>query len=299
MGIPMRRRITICADDFALDAGVSSSILELVARGRISAVSCLTDAPRWAEAGSELLRHRDEVLIGLHFNLTQRFDKAGTKLYRTILAAVTRRLDPMTVRLHLSRQIDRFTAVVGELPDFIDGHEHVHAFPGVADVVRRVADEVSPGAPIPIRSVSDFFGPTDAPLKRTVIRGLAALGRRETAGVPQNRLNTGFAGDYSLRAQNFDALLQSWLEMAPDRALIMCHPGRDAAGDAVSAGSEEFRVLGSPAFADLLARHALRFLRRDELLPTPNEAVARRDTHLTAPRAAAPCETRRIATRRK
>jgi predicted glycoside hydrolase/deacetylase ChbG (UPF0249 family) len=260
------RRITLCADDFALDAVVSSSILELAARGRISAVSCFADAPLWVEAGSKLLRHRGHVLIGLHFNLTQCFDEACTTLYKTILAAVTRRLDPMTVRLRLFRQIDRFTAVVGELPDFIDGHEHVHAFPVVADVVRRIADEASPEAPIPIRSINDFFGPTDAPLKRTVIRSLAALGGRETAGVRQIRLNTAFAGDYSLRAQSFGTLLKSWLAMAPDRALIMCHPGRAAAGDAASAGSEESRFLGSPAFANLFDKHSLRFLRRDELL---------------------------------
>jgi predicted glycoside hydrolase/deacetylase ChbG (UPF0249 family) len=245
---------------------VSSSILELAARERISAVSCFADAPLWAEAGPELLRHRDEVLIGLHFNLTQCFDGACTTLHKTIFAALTRRLDPMTVRFHLARQIERFTAVVGELPDFIDGHEHVHAFPIVADVVRRMAVEVSPGAPVPIRSVNDFFGPTDAPLKRIVIRSLAALGGRETAGVRQIRLNTGFAGDYSLRAQDFGGLFRTWLEMAPDRALIMCHPGRDASGNAGSAGSDEFRFLGSPAFADLFATHSIRFLRRDELL---------------------------------
>jgi predicted glycoside hydrolase/deacetylase ChbG (UPF0249 family) len=156
--------------------------------------------------------------------------------------------------------------VAGHMPDFIDGHEHVHAFPLINPIVRRIAAEARPGNPIPIRSVGNFFGPTDARLKRAVIRFLAARGRRDAAGVPQTELNTGFAGDYSLRAKaGFPDLFQAWLATAPDRGLIMCHPRRETSGQAASAGAEEFRFLDSPAFASLCERHSIRLLRRDEL----------------------------------
>lgn len=266
------KRLTLCADDFALDAPVSSAILELAAHGRISAVSCLVDGPEWDDAGAELLRHRDTVLMGLHFNLTLAFGQRGTgpgraALGRTIVAALMHRLDRAAVAAELERQIARFRAVAGSLPDFIDGHEHVHAFPLINPIVRRIAAEVSPGKPVPIRSVRQFFGPTDAPLKRAVIRFLAARGHRDAAGSPQVDLNTGFAGDYSLRANaGFPGLFETWLETAPDRGLIMCHPRREISGQAASAGAEEFRFLESPALASLCERHSIRLLRRDDLV---------------------------------
>lgn len=265
------KRLILCADDFALDAAVSSAILELAAHGRISAVSCLVDGPDWDDAGRELLRQRDTVLVGLHFNLTLDFGQPRANpgraaLGRTILAALTHRLDRAAVAAELERQIERFRAVAGHLPDFIDGHEHVHAFPLINAIVRRTAAEVSPGSPIPIRSVDHFFGPTDAPLKRAVIRFLAARGSRDAAGIAPVELNTGFAGDYSLRANaGFPGLFQSWLETAPDRGLIMCHPRRAASGQAASAGAAEARFLDSPAFMSLCERHSIRLLRRDEI----------------------------------
>jgi predicted glycoside hydrolase/deacetylase ChbG (UPF0249 family) len=265
------RRLTVCADDFALDAAVSSAILELAAHGRISAASCLVDGPDWEDAGRELLRHRDTVLTGLHFNLTLDFGQPRTNpgragLGRTILAALTHRLDRAAVTAELERQIERFRAVTGQLPDFIDGHEHVHAFPLINQIVRRTAAEVSPGDPIPIRSVNQFFGPTNAPLKRAVIRFLAARGSRDAAGIPKVELNTGFAGDYSLHANaGFAGLFEAWLETAPDRGLIMCHPRREAPGRAASAGAGEFRFLDSPAFVSLCERYSIRLLRREEI----------------------------------
>jgi predicted glycoside hydrolase/deacetylase ChbG (UPF0249 family) len=276
----LHKRITIGADDFALDAATSSAILDLAAERRISAVSCLTDAPLWKEMGKEMLPHRGNVLMGLHFNLTQPFSDARHTLRRTILAALLRRLDADRIAAELLRQIYQFASVVGHLPDFIDGHEHVHAFPVVATVVQRTAENLSPATPIPIRSVGNLYGPTDAPLKRAVIRNLAALGSRETAGLRQNSLNTGFAGDYSLHARaDFAGLFQAWLELAPDRAFIMCHPRRDTASTR-SAGGREFCFLGSPTLARLLDRHLIRFLRRDEIerrLPARSRAaIARR-----------------------
>jgi predicted glycoside hydrolase/deacetylase ChbG (UPF0249 family) len=102
------RRLILCADDFAVDGAVSSAILELAAHGRISAVSCLVDGPDWVDAGRELLRHRDTVLTGLHFNLTLAFGQPRTSpgraaLRRTILAALTHRLDRAAVADELER----------------------------------------------------------------------------------------------------------------------------------------------------------------------------------------------------
>ncbi|MGA8169409.1 MAG: ChbG/HpnK family deacetylase, partial [Methylocystis sp.] len=43
--------ITLCADDYALSYGVSAGILEALRAGRLSAVSALTNGPRWPALG--------------------------------------------------------------------------------------------------------------------------------------------------------------------------------------------------------------------------------------------------------
>ena len=260
------RRLTLCADDFALDAAVSAAILDLVRMRRISAVSCLTEAPLWQDTGTELKSLRNNVMLGLHFNLTESFGDDRPSLGRIIAACATRRLRPAEIVTKLTQQIDLFVNVIGELPDYIDGHQHVHSFPVIAGAVNEVARIARPEAPIPIRSLVSCFGDTDAPLKRHVIRCLAAMGDRTARDIPRTALNSGFAGDYSLSGKaNFECLLQAWLETAPDRGLIMCHPSRPLGSDDCSARANEFRFLSSPAFTSLLDWHSIRWLRRDEV----------------------------------
>jgi len=79
-----RKGITLCADDYALSAPVSAGILELARSGRLHAVSCMTDSPRWAEDGA-LLRDLPGVEIGLHLNFTEPFAAAAAD--RGLLAA--------------------------------------------------------------------------------------------------------------------------------------------------------------------------------------------------------------------
>ena len=64
------KSITLCADDYALSHGVSAGILEALRAGRLSAVSVLTNGPRWPALGRDLARGEFDADIGLHFNLT-------------------------------------------------------------------------------------------------------------------------------------------------------------------------------------------------------------------------------------
>jgi predicted glycoside hydrolase/deacetylase ChbG (UPF0249 family) len=41
------KRIVLCADDFGQSAAISQGILQLVQAGRLSAVSCMTEADSW------------------------------------------------------------------------------------------------------------------------------------------------------------------------------------------------------------------------------------------------------------
>jgi chitin disaccharide deacetylase len=246
--------IIVCADDFALDERVNAGILRLVEIGRLSAVSCFTDAPSWRECGVEFRGLARRVYVGLHFNLTQPFGQGERSLPYWIASCSSRTVDVPGVRAHLQRQWDNFVAVVGRQPDFVDGHQHVHAFPIVRSLVHDFVAAVGHNDAVRIRAVSPSFGGTDAPFKRAVIHALANAGPQVTdRGM---FLNTGFAGDYSLSLDaDFERLFAGWLAGAPDRGLIMCHPALGPAPGAATARVREYRFLASARFAELLAAH--------------------------------------------
>src|SRR4051794_20452051 len=60
----------LCADDYGLSPGISSAIRDLIARGRLSAPSCMTMSPFWPDHASWLKPYADQVDVGLHLTLT-------------------------------------------------------------------------------------------------------------------------------------------------------------------------------------------------------------------------------------
>jgi predicted glycoside hydrolase/deacetylase ChbG (UPF0249 family) len=249
------RELILCADDFAESVPVCRGVTRLVDAGRLSAVSCFSDAPLWPEEGPKLLARSRNIAVGLHFNLTQAFGFGEKPLGFWIVASLLRRIDTSALRAVLRRQIDSFRRVAGRLPDFIDGHQHVHAFP----VVRSVLAEIVEETPIPIRNVSVFFGPTDAPVKRFVIKSLATLGGHRR---PDEDLNAAFGGDYSFSPRaDYARLFAGWLASAPDGGLLMCHPaatGDDPADPFLRVRQRELEFLASDALGDLLEKHGVR-----------------------------------------
>jgi predicted glycoside hydrolase/deacetylase ChbG (UPF0249 family) len=261
------KSIILCADDFAQDRAVSAAILDLADAGRLSAVSCFTDSPLWAALGPQLAKHSSRLLLGVHFNLTHELGFGERPLAYWIAGALLGSLDSARLRETLQRQIDRFVAIAGAYPDFIDGHHHVHAFPQIRDVVRSTVEATGKHGAARIRDVSRPVGRTDAPVKRTVIKTLARLGgghvlRRDRV------LNTAFAGDYSLSPRaRYDELFADWLRQSPDGGLIMCHPRCGSEDRADLAGQEEYAFLMSRAFPDLLA-HSHCALARKPVAPS-------------------------------
>lgn len=52
----------------------------------------------------------------------------------------------------LNTQLDHFTKVMGKLPDFIDGHQHIHQFPGIRRIIIDIYEQRLNGKSIFIRS---------------------------------------------------------------------------------------------------------------------------------------------------
>ncbi len=265
--------LLVCADDFGFGPGVDRAIAELARRGRIGAFSCLTNLPRWPEAGEAAAGLRPHALAGLHLNLTEGAPASRSlaerwptlpPLPRLIARAHWRRLPLAAIADEIDAQWRAFERAAGA-PDFIDGHQHVHHLPGIRELV--LARAVAAG--IPVRTTGRVAGPGDAfkrwLIERTGGRALARLARRR--GVAGNAVLLGaygFEGDYRAR-------MRGWLAALPAHgALLFCHPGQapgadeaDALPDPIApARQREFAYLGSDAFARDLADAGVTLSRR-------------------------------------
>lgn len=266
----------LCADDYGLSAPVSRAILALAARGRISALSCMTASPFWPEHGPWLKEVADKVDIGLHLTLVDeapltpmpRMAPEGRlpSIGRLIARSYARTLDLAEIAAEIDAQLRAFVAVMSRPPAHIDGHLHTHVLPGIRDLVLARARALSPRPWL--RNVHDSFG---AISRRGVAvpkaAFIAALGRgfRAAAADIRGHLNTGFSGVYGFSdtPADYAALFARFIEHRGNRHVILCHPGE--AGDSLAAWDRsravEYEFLAGPRFEDFLNAHGLRVAR--------------------------------------
>lgn len=249
----MTRHIRLCADDFALDAACTHGILDLFARDRLSAASCLVESPLWPEAARaarEAGVHHSA--LGLHFNLTEGLSDDDLPLKKLLLASLAGNINPARVARRLAQQLDRFEQCWGCAPAHVDGHQHVHVLPGVREVVLDLLQQRYHQSLPRLRSIYPMAHATDSAWKRRLLMLLGSGFGKEAAslGFP---LNNGFAGVYSLSAgADYPCLLANWLHHADEGMELMCHPANGTASSHAAARQQEYDYLASPVFADLM-----------------------------------------------
>ena len=174
----------------------------------------------------------------------------------------------------IDRQLDLFEKHVGQAPDFIDGHLHVHQFPVVRElllraVLRRYAHKlpwIRDTRAAPLSAKLPFMQRMKAQLIGAL--GAASLIRQaKQSGMQSNR---GFAGAYDFDRPHpaYESMLNAWLEQAASHMLFMVHPATQASS-ALAFGAdrvEEYRVLSSDAFASCLQQRGLQITRLSTLL---------------------------------
>lgn len=225
------KRLIVAADDFAYNTAVDDAILGLLAAGRITAASCLVTSPRWPEAAGRI-EHviRAKADIGLHLDLTEFVRPAGSHT-RLLLASHCGVLDRHRLRATINEQLRRFEDGLCAVPDYIDGHRHVHQLPGVRDELLVAVLERYPLRPPWIR-VSYASGP-GAGLKASVI---SLLGGRQMPircrdlGLTCNQRLLGFY-DFSRSDVDHRMRLRDWLARARTGDVLMCHPAARAEAD--------------------------------------------------------------------
>src|SRR5215472_16832046 len=159
---PRLRKLWLCADDYGISPGVNRAIRDLIARGRINATSVMVIAPSFLTAEASALCNAGgpdhHVAIGLHVTLTAPFrpaaanyqptgrDGAFLSLTRTMASGLLHRLDPDALEAEAANQFVAFQQAFGRVPDFVDGHQHVHLLPQVSDALLAVMKQMAPGA---------------------------------------------------------------------------------------------------------------------------------------------------------
>ncbi len=229
----------LCADDFAMTAGVSQGILELAGLHRISATSAMTNMMHWAAHSRDLQQHVGQIDLGIHLNLTlgsplgTMHNLAPSGVFPSI-KEISRRafrgsIDVLEIESEIDRQCEAFEAHMQMQPDFIDGHQHVHSLAPVRKALIAVMNRRYPGLKPYLRDPCDR-------LSRILRRGTSILkalavsavghGLADAADYNNIRVNAGFAG-----FNRFDPLrdfakdFESYLVAPGPRHLVMCHPG--------------------------------------------------------------------------
>ncbi len=253
------KKITLCADDYALNEAVSDAILELIEAKRLSAVSCMVNYEYWPIYAEKLkYLSNKNIDIGLHFDLTQLLQSLGWSFNQLIINACLGRIDRDKITKALQDQLDSFEAMLARQPDFVDGHQHIHIFPFIRECFLRVlAQRYTKKLPYIRSSRPDIYG--ESFVKKIILRILGARFSQQ-ASISGFSLPSQFLGVYSLRPGNFPTYFKHWLMQASDRSLIMCHPGHtshDASDPVRQARVCEFNYFCSDDFLKDLQKNGI------------------------------------------
>ncbi len=274
--LPERHPVVLCADDYGLSPGVSRGILDLARKGRISATGSMTNIPAFREAAAPLRELAGTVGLGLHLTLTAGAplgamprlapDARLPPLGRILALSLSGRLHAAEIRPEIERQIDAFAAAMGRLPDFVDGHQHVHVLPGIRGAL--LAALAARGWRGWLRDPGDRPGAIRArpqARKALVVAGLGLGFRAEArrAGFATNRGFSGFS-DFADGDGVAAAFERSFAALGP-APVVMCHPGEIDEGlraldPVVASRPLELAYLGSARFGAFLEREGLRLV---------------------------------------
>jgi predicted glycoside hydrolase/deacetylase ChbG (UPF0249 family) len=220
----MNRRIQICADDYGFDAAVSQGILDCIDAGRVSATSCMTLSPAWAQWAPALRERAGVADFGLHLDVNEFANYAvGRHLNGWLTATYLRRVDAAQARSWVARQLDGFEATLQRAPDYLDGHQHVHQLPVLRTAVCAELTQRY-GRACALRSTRSRVWRGG---KAALIASLGSSALRRIARPAGLRMNLDFAGVYDFApAARFSERVAAWLGSLPDGGLLMTHPGR-------------------------------------------------------------------------
>lgn len=259
------KEIILCADDFGYNRGVCEGILHLAQHRRLSAVGCMVNAPCFMAYAKQLNSLSDTIQIGLHFNFTEgQFisdpNQTGISLIKLLIKTHSRCLASSLVVQEFNAQLDYFITAIGRLPDFIDGHQHVHQFPIIRQGILTIYEQRLRKNHTYIRSTYPTVGLKPYQFKTTLLS--VTGGKKLHQELIKNNIphNAHFAGIYDFATEpHYQSLFKQWLAIMPHHTLAMCHPAQTkAADDSISSARvAEFNYLSSEQFLEDCQQHQI------------------------------------------
>ena len=213
------KNIIINVDDLGFSSSVNKAVLNLAEKKRIQATSFMSLGDIHKDDVTAL-KHLN-IEIGLHFDLTGLAQQGNLKqiLFKTYL----KQFPSQQLKDLIEHQFDEFENKIGTIPDFIDGHQHVHQFPQVRQQLLSCIEQRY-AKKIPIRNTSTY----QKDLKAKIIFALGGFSLKQQLQQCHWPHNPSFAGIYNFKADfvGLKMLWQNWLKNAPNNSVIMCHPAK-------------------------------------------------------------------------
>lgn len=235
--------LVITADDLGIDPRRDDGILAAHARGAITQASLMVRG-RSAERAARLAREAG-LAVGLHLDLTETppcapkseiaslLDANGDKRGKHGLREAIERgqIDPAHVALEANAQIDAFADLMGAPPAHVDGHQHAHTVPFLAEVLAPVlAARGVRTTRIPEQRDVAVADPTAARFYRSVSDDAARA--RSIYAAHGIRSTEAFAGLDLMGAACSAEKLRDAIRRSAHAASVelMCHPGYVGSG---------------------------------------------------------------------
>ena len=111
----MTKFLIVNADDFGYSHNINKGIIEAYEKGIVTSTSVMVNAIAANEA-KDLTRYPD-LSVGLHFELSE----------------------VANVKAELEKQIEKFVAIVGKMPDHLDTHKRHTTDKGIKEVLEEYA----------------------------------------------------------------------------------------------------------------------------------------------------------------
>jgi len=269
------RALIVNADDFGMSAGINRGIMEAVGAGVVTSASLMVGMPAFEDAVRSARMAGRAFGVGVHLTLTvgkplarsaSLVDPATGEFFPAVVQvrrALAGRIQAADVLEECTAQIARARAA-GVAITHLDGHLHVHLWPGIAHVVRHVVwTERIPAVRAPHESLLGVPHWRRRVPQRVVIGLFAARARpRHWPAATTDH----FAGHSLLGMRDFGRGVIDVLErLPPGTTELMVHPGYDdgplPGNDRYRSQREnELRALTSATVRDTLRSRAIRLI---------------------------------------
>jgi predicted glycoside hydrolase/deacetylase ChbG (UPF0249 family) len=167
---PAVKRLIVTADDVGLHRGMTEGAIRAHRDGIVTACSVVANGAAFDDAVARL-RDVPSLEVGVHLTLVEERSLTGMRFPKSYAGFVLGRKDFAAIERELRAQIERILST-GLRVTHLNGHQHLHMWPGVFAIATRLANDYGIGY---VRRVRDRGG-RGGMVRRLSIAALNAFG---------------------------------------------------------------------------------------------------------------------------